>query len=214
MSGIRDILVTIFHGKEPFMKKIYTKLTALLLALMLFVLPLLGCEELLPLDDPSSATSSTAFATTASETTADSGTTAQKTNKTKTKKKDDLSDKIAAAGLNPDVAKGESYTSKEDVGGYIARFHKLPDNFISKKKAKKSGWTGGSLEDYYPGCCIGGDYFGNYEGILPENAEYTECDIDTMGKKSRGAKRIIYSDDGKIYYTDDHYESFTLIYSE
>ena len=104
------------------------------------------------------------------------------------------------------------YTSKEDVALYIHVYGKLPSNFITKKQAKKLGWTGGSLEDYAPGKSIGGDYFGNYEGLLPKDQEYYECDIDTLGKKKRGAKRIIYSDDGHIYYTDDHYESFELLY--
>ena len=61
--------------------------------------------------------------------------------------------------------------------------------------------------------CIGGDRFGNYEGTLPEG-EYHECDIDTLGADRRGAKRLVYSDDGRIYYTEDHYESFTLLYGE
>ena len=104
-----------------------------------------------------------------------------------------------------------SYTTKDDVALYIHTFGKLPPNFITKKEAQKLGWSGGSLEPYAPGKCIGGSYFGNYEGILPEG-KYRECDIDTLGKKSRGAKRIIYSDDGRIYYTDDHYKSFTQLY--
>ena len=64
--------------------------------------------------------------------------------------------------------------------------------------------------------CIGGDYFGNYEGLLPaqKGRKYYECDIDTLGKSKRGAKRIIYSNDGLIYYTEDHYESFELLYGE
>ena len=62
--------------------------------------------------------------------------------------------------------------------------------------------------------CIGGDRFGNYEGLLPEDRDYLECDIDTLGAKSRGAKRIVFSNDGLIYYTDDHYESFELLYGE
>ena len=105
-----------------------------------------------------------------------------------------------------------SYNSKEEVAEYIHIYGKLPSNFITKKEAKKLGWTGGSVEDYAPGKSIGGDYFGNYEGLLPEDKSYHECDIDTLGKSSRGAKRIIYSDDGYIYYTDDHYESFELLY--
>lgn len=104
-----------------------------------------------------------------------------------------------------------SYTSKEDVALYLHTYEKLPSNFITKKEAKSLGWEGGSLEPYAPGKCIGGDRFGNYEGILPDGS-YHECDIGTLGKSSRGAKRIVYSDDGKIYYTDDHYETFEQLY--
>ena len=108
------------------------------------------------------------------------------------------------------------YTTKDDVALYIHQYRHLPSNFITKKEAQKLGWQGGSLEPYAPGKCIGGTYFGNYEGLLPEakGREYHECDIDTLGAKSRGAKRIIFSNDGLIYYTDDHYESFTLLYGE
>ena len=112
----------------------------------------------------------------------------------------------------PSIDENGVYTTKDDVALYIHTYGKLPSNFITKKAAKKLGWEGGSLEDYAPGKCIGGDYFGNYEGLLPEGKEYHECDIDTLGKKKRGAKRIIYSDDGYIYYTGDHYESFQLLY--
>lgn len=111
------------------------------------------------------------------------------------------------------IDKNGTYTSKDDVALYIHTYGRLPKNFMTKKEAKKLGWEGGSLEKYAKGMCIGGDHFGNYEGILPDG-NYHECDIDTLGKKSRGAKRIIYSDDGRIYYTDDHYESFELLYGE
>ena len=108
------------------------------------------------------------------------------------------------------------YTTKDDVALDIYTYGELPQNFITNKEAQKLGWNGGSLEPYAPGCCIGGSYFGNYEGRLPEKdgREYTECDIDTLGKKSRGAKRIVFSNDGLIYYTDDHYETFELLYGE
>ncbi len=114
--------------------------------------------------------------------------------------------------LDPDG----SYTTKDDVALYIHLYGCLPNNFISKKDAQALGWEGGSLEPYAPGMCIGGDHFGNYEGLLPEadGREYTECDIDTLGAKSRGAKRIVFSNDGLIYYTPDHYESFVLMYGE
>lgn len=112
--------------------------------------------------------------------------------------------------------KDGSYTSQEDVTNYLIQYGQLPDNFITKKEARKLGWSGGSLEPYAPGKCIGGDYFGNYEEILPvvSGRTYHECDIDTLNAKSRGAKRIIYSDDGQIYYTEDHYKTFTLLYGD
>ena len=109
-----------------------------------------------------------------------------------------------------------SYTTKEDVSLYIHTYGTLPSNFITKDEARSLGWEGGGLDDYAEGMCIGGDYFGNYEGLLPEadGREYTECDIDTLGADSRGAKRIVFSNDGLIYYTEDHYESFELLYGE
>lgn len=109
-----------------------------------------------------------------------------------------------------------SYTTKEDVALYLYTYGELPPNFITKKEAQQLGWEGGSLEPYAPGCCIGGSYFGNYEGLLPkaDDRSYYECDIDTLGASSRGAKRIVYSNDGLIYYTADHYESFELLYGD
>ena len=109
-----------------------------------------------------------------------------------------------------------SYTTKEDVALYIYIYGHLPENFITKDEARKLGWEGGGLEDYAPGKCIGGDRFGNYEGLLPDapGRRWTECDIGTLGRDSRGAKRIVFSNDGLIYYTDDHYESFELLYGE
>ena len=107
-----------------------------------------------------------------------------------------------------------TYTSEEDVAKYIYLYGCLPPNFMTKEEARSLGWTGGSLEPYAPGKCIGGDRFGNYEGLLPEDRDYKECDIDTLGAKSRGAKRIVFSEDGLIYYTEDHYESFELLYGE
>ncbi|MBQ7416317.1 MAG: ribonuclease [Oscillospiraceae bacterium] len=114
--------------------------------------------------------------------------------------------------LDPDG----TYTSKEDVALYIHLYGKLPSNFITKSQARNLGWKSGSLERYAPGKCIGGDTFQNREGLLPKKAgrTYKECDIGTLGKSSRGAKRIVFSNDGLVYYTSDHYESFTLLYGE
>lgn len=109
-----------------------------------------------------------------------------------------------------------SYTTKEDVALYIHTYGHLPDNFITKRQAQDLGWSGRSLEPYAPGMCIGGDRFGNYEGLLPEaeGRRWTECDIDTLMAGSRGGERIVFSNDGLIYYTGDHYESFELLYGE
>ena len=108
------------------------------------------------------------------------------------------------------------YYSKDNVALYIHTYGHLPDNFITKKEAEALGWSGGSVEKYAPGMAIGGGRFGNYEGLLPEadGRTYTECDIDTNGASSRGAKRIVFSNDGLIYYTGDHYESFELLSGE
>ena len=107
-----------------------------------------------------------------------------------------------------------SYTTKEDVSLYLVTYGRLPGNFVTKKEAEKAGWSGGSLEKVLPGKCIGGDRFGNREGLLPkaEGRTWTECDINTLGKSSRGPERLVFSNDGLIYYTPDHYESFTKLY--
>ena len=106
------------------------------------------------------------------------------------------------------------YYDKDNVALYIHTYGHLPGNYIKKKDAEALGWSGGSIEKYAKGKAIGGDYFGNYEGLLPKKngRSYYECDIDTKGAKSRGAKRIIFSNDGLIFYTDDHYESFKQLY--
>ena len=117
---------------------------------------------------------------------------------------------------NNELAEDGVYTSKEDVALYIHLYGCLPSNFITKKEAEALGWKGGSLEPFAPGMCIGGNRFGNYEGLLPakKGRSYTECDIDTLGADKRGAKRIVFSNDGLIYYTEDHYESFELLYGD
>lgn len=109
-----------------------------------------------------------------------------------------------------------SYFDKENVALYIHIYGKLPANFITKDEARDLGWEGGSVEKYAPGKAIGGDRFGNYEGLLPKKKgrTYTECDIDTDGYHSRGSRRIVFSNDGLIYYTHDHYENFELLYGE
>lgn len=107
------------------------------------------------------------------------------------------------------------YTTKEDVALYIHTYGKLPMNFITKRQAGDLGWKSneGNLWDVTDQMSIGGDKFGNREGLLPdkEGRQYYECDINYEGGY-RGAERLVYSNDGLIYYTEDHYETFELLY--
>ncbi len=102
------------------------------------------------------------------------------------------------------------YDGKDEVALYLHVYGELPSNYITKQEARELGWDGGSLERYAPGKCIGGDRFGNYERKLPDG-KYRECDIDTLNARNRGAKRLVFSND-EIYYTDDHYKTFELLY--
>lgn len=121
--------------------------------------------------------------------------------------------------MSLDVSEDGEYDTKDEVCAYLVQYHELPSNYMTKKEARKRGWEGGALNRLIDGMCIGGDYYGNYEENLPDvrGREYHECDIDTLGRSSRGAKRIVYSGDDdngdwNIYYTDDHYETFTLLW--
>lgn len=107
------------------------------------------------------------------------------------------------------------YTTKEDVALYLWTYGELPRNFMTKSEARELGWSGGGLDDYAQDMCIGGDTFGNREGLLPQKYEYIECDIDTLNQDDRGPRRIVFSEGCEvIYYTPDHYESFELLYGE
>lgn len=194
------------------LKKRLRRLLSILSTLLVVVLPIVGCDY-----------SYTAESTTETGTyTSISDTSRQNNSNTESSTQQDQTDTTSATTkkqideTDDYLAKDGSYTSKEDVMNYLIQYGQLPNNFITKKEAKKLGWSGGSLEPYAPGKCIGGDYFGNYEEVLPvvSGRTYHECDIDTLNAKSRGAKRIIYSDDGQIYYTEDHYKTFTLLYGD
>lgn len=113
------------------------------------------------------------------------------------------------------VEEDGSYTSKEEVAAYLHQYGHLPSNFITKSEAQELGWNNkeGNLDEVAPGKSIGGDKYGNYEGMLPveEGRTYQECDIDFDGG-FRNEKRIIYSNDGLIFYTGDHYQTFEQLY--
>ena len=130
-----------------------------------------------------------------------------------------------AAGSPPEAPDGGEalsveedgeYDSKDELALYIHLYGHLPGNFVTKKEAEAAGWSGGSLDRVMPGKCIGGSSFGNREGLLPgaKGRKWTECDVNTRGRSSRGPERIVFSNDGLIYYTPDHYESFELLYGE
>lgn len=113
------------------------------------------------------------------------------------------------------IKESGTYNTKDEVALYIRTFGKLPSNYITKSKAEDRGWNphSGNLAKALPGMSIGGNYFGNREGSLPEKKgrKYYECDIDyTSG--FRNEKRIVYSNDGLIFYTEDHYETFEQLY--
>ena len=118
---------------------------------------------------------------------------------------------VVDAAAHP-VEESGWYDTMEEVAVYLCDYGELPGNFITKKQAEALGWSGGSLEPYAPGKCIGGSRFGNYEGSLPsaKGRTWTECDIGYDGGY-RGGERIVFSNDGLIYYTDDHYATFDEI---
>jgi ribonuclease T1 len=113
------------------------------------------------------------------------------------------------------VEKGQPYSTKDEVAAYINEFNELPPNYITKREAEKLGWDNGegNLWEVTDQMSIGGDRFGNREGLLPkvQGRNYYECDINYNGG-FRGAERIVYSSDGLIFYTGDHYETFERLY--
>lgn len=117
--------------------------------------------------------------------------------------------------INAQVEKGQSYSSKEEVAAYLHAFSELPPNFLTKREAEEAGWDNskGNLWQVTDQKSIGGDSFGNREGLLPaaEGRKYFECDIGYAGGY-RGPERIVYSNDGLIFYTQDHYETFERLY--
>ena len=101
------------------------------------------------------------------------------------------------------------YTSKNEVALYIHLYHRLPGNYITKSQGDRQY---GDYHNIPTSMNIGGDRFGNYEGHLPSGYTYYECDIGTSGGRNRGSRRIVFTTSGIVYYTSDHYESFTRLY--
>jgi len=106
-----------------------------------------------------------------------------------------------------------SYTDVDDVAYYLHTYGHLPDNYITKNEAQDAGWVShkGNLWDVAYGMSIGGDRYGNYDGQLPKGEKYYEADVNYDGGY-RGEERIVYTEDGDVWYTSDHYESFEKLY--
>jgi hypothetical protein len=113
------------------------------------------------------------------------------------------------------IAEDGHYTSPEEVALYLHTYSRLPDNYITKEDAMDLGWDAqeGNLWEVTDRMSIGGNRFGNRERLLPEadGRQYYEADVNYEGGY-RGAERLVYSNDGLIFYTRDHYESFEQLY--
>lgn len=181
------------------------KILVLLLTLIMTVCVVSGCSKKKDADPkPQTTTTQTSNAQQSATQTVKQNQTAQTNANVKTN-----SGKIK-------IDKNAAYTDKEHVAAYINEFAKLPHNYITKNEAKKLGWqTNGTLDKVAPGKSIGGDRYGNYEGRVPNKSGRTwkECDIDYV-KGNRNSKRIVFSNDGLIYYTNDHYQTFTKLYGK
>ena len=114
----------------------------------------------------------------------------------------------------PPVEEGAYYYDLESVMLYLEYYGELPDNYITKDEARALGWNGGTPERYLEGAAIGGDRFYNRDGQLPkaDGRLYTECDLNTDGEDSRGAERLVFSNDGLYFHTENHYDTFVEYY--
>lgn len=200
------------------------KLKALLALLLLVAMLFTGCAEVIDeileeLPEATTQQETVRLETIAPETTLPPETTAPPTETTEAATVPPSEEETEAPTEEAVLTVVESgeYTSKEEVAAYIHAFGHLPGNYITKAEAEALGWVSskGNLGKVAPGKSIGGSRFGNYEGLLPtaKGRKYTECDIDFDGTY-RNEKRIVFSNDGLIYYTGDHYETFELLYGE
>ena len=146
---------------------------------------------------------------------------------TKTVSSDDSSSEnepASSTSILDAVQEDSLYTTKDSVAAYLCKFDKLPSNYVNKSEGKElyELKTGNAFSkwNFNPwttiGVMIGGDNFNNdaskpssYHEALPEGS-YHEADVDYSGK-NRGTKRLVYQSDCVIYYTDDHYSTFSLL---
>lgn len=161
-----------------------------LLSLILLVLLALGQKWLMPMISPEAEAPSVTAAAVATSAPAES------------------------AASEPEEKTGP-IIAPQDIADYLFAHGQLPDNFITKNQAKQLGWDNQQnyVSDAAPGKSIGGDRYGNYEGTLPvvKGRTYYEADANYV-KGRRSAQRIVYSTDGHVYYTEDHYATFTELF--
>lgn len=122
--------------------------------------------------------------------------------------------KILTEALMRAISESGTYTTRDSVAAYLCKFKKLPSNYRTKAEAKElyaasgktfSKWNFNPWETL--GVMVGGDTFENREGALPQNS-YRECDVDYFAA-NRGTKRLVFANSCIIYYTADHYKSFS-----
>lgn len=132
-----------------------------------------------------------------------------------------------SAGQGPEVASQQvqvgavqedhAYIDAPSVAAYLRAYDHLPNNYLTKRQARDKGWVPekGNLRDLGPMAIIGGDRFGNREKQLPdrEGLRYKECDVNYNGGP-RGPERLVYDNEGNIYYTQDHYRHFEDVTKE
>ena len=99
-------------------------------------------------------------------------------------------EKSARAAETPAEASGP-IIEPQAIADYLFEHGELPENFITKREAQALGWDRNYLSDVAPGMSIGGIDYDGYE---------------------RNAERIVYSNDGHVYYTRDHYQTFTELF--
>ena len=103
----------------------------------------------------------------------------------------------------------QNLTNEVKVINYVKSNHELPEYYITKSEARKQGWvpSEGNLCDVLPGKAIGGDKFSNREKTLPSGKQYCEADVN-YNCGNRNADRIVFTKEGEVYLTKNHYKSF------
>ena len=173
-----------------------------LIALVLLILLVIGQQWLAPNQDGTTP-SPTAVAAQVNRATAKPG----KTDKPTT----------TAAPAPADAFPDEDATpiDPQEIADFLFAYGRLPGNFITKQEARDLGWDAAKnyVSDVAPRKSLGGDRFGNFEGRLPtrKGRTYYEADANYV-KGRRTAMRVVYSTDGLVFYTDDHYETFTELF--